>query len=233
MSATRGRPRGFNRCVALRAAMNIFWQKGFSAASMADLCGAMAINSPSLYAAFGSKEELYEEALRHYAMTTGSPIWTIIEPAKRAREAIEGLLMNSAAAYATSGKPRGCMVTLSTVGNEGQPRLGSIVAEMNATMLAMIEARLAKASEEGEIPASIDVKAIARLYRGVQQGMAVQARNGATREELESFARAALAGWPALMKTGWALPPNRATKSEDSAKRQSVATKPMVRRRIG
>jgi AcrR family transcriptional regulator len=200
MTAARGRPRKFDRDAALHAAMEIFWQKGFTAASMADLCGAMGISSPSLYAAFGSKEQLYEEALRHFAVTTGPPLWAIMDEAPQAREAIEGLLIGSAAAFPATERPAGCMATLSTVGEEGQTRLGAIVAEMNANTLALVEARLARAVTEGDVPATIDVKTIARFYRGVQQGMAVQARNGANRTQLEAFARAAMAAWPCLIQ---------------------------------
>ena len=64
-----GRPREFDRDVALQEAMLVFWRKGFLATSMNDLCDAMGIRSPSLYAAFGSKEALYIEAVGHYAKT--------------------------------------------------------------------------------------------------------------------------------------------------------------------
>jgi AcrR family transcriptional regulator len=69
--AVIGRPRGFDRDAALEAAMFLFWRKGFAATSMSDLCDAMGISSPSLYAAFGSKEALYLEAVEHYVRTQG------------------------------------------------------------------------------------------------------------------------------------------------------------------
>jgi AcrR family transcriptional regulator len=58
-----GRPREFDRKAALEAAMLLFWRKGFAATSMNDLCDVMGVRSPSLYAAFGSKEALYFEAI--------------------------------------------------------------------------------------------------------------------------------------------------------------------------
>jgi len=60
---TRGRPRSFDRDAALRSAMKLFWKLGYEGASMAALTKAMGINAPSLYAAFGSKEGLFKEAV--------------------------------------------------------------------------------------------------------------------------------------------------------------------------
>ena len=56
--AARGRPRTFDREDALRRAMEVFWEHGYEGASMTELTAAMGINSPSLYAAFGCKEQL-------------------------------------------------------------------------------------------------------------------------------------------------------------------------------
>jgi AcrR family transcriptional regulator len=94
-----GRPRGFDRDAALEAAMVLFWRKGFAAASMNDLCDAMSIRSPSLYAAFGSKEALYLEAIEHYVRTNGPPIWDRLAEGATARASVENLLL---------GRPRSC-----------------------------------------------------------------------------------------------------------------------------
>jgi AcrR family transcriptional regulator len=77
--ADKGRPRSFDRETALRTAMLKFWEKGFDGASLADLTTAMGINSPSLYAAFGSKEELYLESLALYAGEVGGEIWSALD----------------------------------------------------------------------------------------------------------------------------------------------------------
>ena len=69
--------------------MVLFWRKGFEATSMTDLCEAMGVRSPSLYAAFGSKEALYLEALGRYVEKIGPPIWGPLEEAETARAGVE------------------------------------------------------------------------------------------------------------------------------------------------
>jgi AcrR family transcriptional regulator len=194
----RGRPRGFDRSLALGAATEVFWRKGFTATSIADLCAAMRINSPSLYAAFSSKEALYEEAIRHYEATYAPQIWGSFATAPTAQEAVAAFLMASAAILPATAKPGGCMVTLSTVGEEGCARLGEFVSAVRRAGLTKIRTRLEAAVAEGEIAADVDLRSVARFYLGVQQGMSIQARDGASRDELEAMAQAAMESWPVL-----------------------------------
>ena len=86
--AVIGRPREFDRDAALEAAMLLFWRKGFEAASMNDLCDAMGVRSPSLYAAFGSKEALYLEAIEHYVRTTDPRSGTSLRKERRRAPAL-------------------------------------------------------------------------------------------------------------------------------------------------
>lgn len=51
------RPREFDQNKALEAAMYVFWEKGFEAASLSDLTARMGIQRPSLYSAFGDKKD--------------------------------------------------------------------------------------------------------------------------------------------------------------------------------
>lgn len=195
----RGRPRAFDREAALAQATRLFWLKGFEATSIADLTEAMGIGSPSLYAAFGSKEALYAEALRHYRENIEGFFWAGFFSAGTAREAVRSLLMDSAAAL-TGGAgdmPRGCMVSLSSVGSEGHAELGELVRTARAAGLKRLEARLGRAIAEGEIPASADIHALARFVQTVQGGMSIVARDGASRAELEGVAEIAMLGWDA------------------------------------
>ncbi len=195
----RGRPRSFDREAALTEAMRLFWRRGYAATSIADLTGAMGIGAPSLYAAFGSKEELYAEALQHFGARFGTLTWGNFLAAGTAREAVTALLMDSAAVLTGSccrDDPLGCMVTLSAVGCEGHAELGEQVRAARAMGLTRLEQRLARAVAEGELPEEVDIAGLARFFTAVQNGMSIQARDGAARADLEAIARQAMRAWP-------------------------------------
>lgn len=196
----RGRPRAFDREVALGRATRLFWVKGYEATSIADLTEAMGIGAPSLYAAFGSKEALYAEALHYYREKNEGLVWSGFFAARTARAAVLSLLMDSAAALTgcvVAENPLGCMVALSSVGSEGHAELGALVRAARAVSLDRLEARLNLAISEGEIPATIDVHGLARFVQTVQSGMSILARDGAHRAELEAVAEVAMLGWDA------------------------------------
>lgn len=196
----RGRPRAFDREAALEKATKLFWSKGgYEATSISDLTSAMGIGSPSLYAAFGSKEALYAEALDFYCNKWGHLVWGGFASAATARDAALALLMDSAAALTgcSADIPLGCMMTLSTVGSEGHKELGELVLSGRAVTLERLQERLERAVAEGEVPISVDIRALARFVQTVQNGMSILARDGAGRDELESVAQVAMAGWDA------------------------------------
>lgn len=192
-----GRPRAFDREAALHAAMLVFWRKGFSAASMNDLCDAMSIRSPSLYAAFGSKEALYLEAVEHYVQTIGPPIWGKLAEGATARASIEALLMAAAEILPQApSSPAGCMAALGAVGDEWPAPAADVVRRVRLDMLGRLHGRLDAAVADSELPPSTDTERLSRFYLGVYQGMAIQARDGATAEDLKGVAKAAMAAWP-------------------------------------
>ena len=195
--AALGRPRGFDREAALEAAMLLFWRKGYEAASMNDLCDAMGVRSPSLYAAFGSKEALYLEAVEHYVRTQGPPVWDRLGEGATARAGIEKFLIAGTERLPKSRTlPAGCMAALAAVGDEWPPAIARVVKKVRLEMLGRLRARLEDAVATGELPASVDVEGLSRFYLSVFQGMAVQARDGAAPAELKAVAAAAMVAWP-------------------------------------
>ncbi|WP_232628771.1 TetR/AcrR family transcriptional regulator [Methylobacterium sp. Leaf118] len=189
----RGRPRAFDRAAALARATHLFWERGYEATSIADLTEAMGIGAPSLYAAFGSKEALYTEALGHYHDAYEASVWGRFRGAATVGEAVRCYLMDSAAVLtgSLSDHPLGCMVTLASVGG-GRSDLGARLRAARAVTLERLEARLGRALAEGELPAGTEIGGLARFLQAVQSGMSILARDGASRAELEAVARIAM-----------------------------------------
>lgn len=197
--AVIGRPREFDRDAALEAAMLVFWHKGFLAASMNDLCDAMGIRSPSLYAAFGGKEALYLEAVENYAKTIGLSLWGRLTDGATACACIENLLFAAAEILPECGElPAGCMVTLAAVSEECPGAIVDTVRQVRIQCLELLRSRLNDALAAGELTSPTDVDRLSRFYLGVYQGMAIQARDGATPAELKSIAETAMAAWPGV-----------------------------------
>ena len=194
-----GRPRGFDADKALDEAMEVFWRHGYDGATIAQLTDAMGINPPSLYAAFGSKEALYIEAVGHYAKTIGPSIWGHLTDGPNARAGVENLLLAAVESMPECGvTPAGCMVTLAAVSEECPGEIPDIIKGVRLNCLEMLRARLHDALVAGELPSTTDVDRLSRFYLGVYQGIAIQARDGATSAELKGVAETAMAAWPGI-----------------------------------
>jgi AcrR family transcriptional regulator len=198
MMAVIGRPREFDREGALGAAMRLFWRKGFSSTSMTDLCEAMGIGSPSLYAAFGNKEALYLQAMDHYVRTVGPVIWNGLSEGATARAGVESFLMAATENLPEAGGvPAGCMAMLAAVGDEWPGAIAEAASGIRLESLGNFKSRLREAVADGELPASANIDRLSRFYLCVFEGMAIQAKDGASREELKDIAETAMAAWPA------------------------------------
>jgi len=197
--AGRGRPRTFDREAALADAMRVFWEHGYEGAAMADLTQAMGINSPSLYAAFGSKEALFREAITLYEQTEGAAAMAALTTGQTAREAIAGALRANAVAYTDPDNPRGCMIVLSatTYTDRSEP-VRDHLAGMRRGMEHLFAARVTRGITDGDVPRGVDAAGVAAFYNATMQGMSVQARDGASREALIAVAERADAAWDAV-----------------------------------
>ncbi|QCR38680.1 TetR/AcrR family transcriptional regulator [Nissabacter sp. SGAir0207] len=183
-----GRPRTFDRDEAVEKAMYLFWQYGYESTSLAVLKAGIStgISSPSFYAAFGSKEELYRECIQRYLSTFGQvtqPLWDNTIPA---RESLESTLRLSARMQCEPGHPSGCMIGLGAMSATSTEN--AVVAEPLARSRERtregIFATVQRGVNTGELRADTDIDALASTFSTFLFGLSIQARDGATSEQL-------------------------------------------------
>jgi AcrR family transcriptional regulator len=191
-----GRARTFDADEALDRAMTVFWSKGYEGTSLSDLTEAMGINRPSLYAAYGNKQELFRKALERYGEGPASyEREALAQPT--AREVAEGLLRGAADVQTDPRTPAGCLATLGTTycAEDSSP-IGKIVIAFRVAGQAAIRERFERARTEGDLPANADPKELTDYLGTVVCGMAVQAASGATRKDLERVIELTMRAWP-------------------------------------
>lgn len=199
--AERGRPRAFDRNEALRHAMEVFWARGYEGTSVGDLIAAMGINKPSLYAAFGSKEALFREAVALYDQVEGTPIQRALDEAPTARASVEAVLRHNAEAYARADQPRGCMIVLSSLlGTPENEAVRRFLKDQRTLGEEALRRRIERGVAEGDVPAGADARRLATFYTTVTQGLSVQARDGATADALGTIVDAAMSAWDKLIE---------------------------------
>jgi AcrR family transcriptional regulator len=160
----------------------------------------MGINSPSLYAAFGCKEQLFREAVAYYNETEGAAIDRALRERPTAREAIAEVLRHNVAAYTDPDKPRGCMIVLAaTTATERSEAVHEHLAEWRMANERAFRERIERGIADGDVPPDTDAVSIAAFYNAVMQGMAIQARDEADRSKLSAIAEAAITAWDALV----------------------------------
>lgn len=191
-----GRPRSFCVEEALDRAMTVFWQHGYEGASMSELTTAMGINSPSLYACFGSKEGLFRSVLERYDERRKTFMESVLAAPTAAKVAEAYLHGVAAFAVDTSGKnPPGCLLLQSGL-SCGDSEIPDEMARHRAEKEAALCARFEQARGQGDLPESANPAALARYLMTVSNGICVQAASGASAEELQEVAAMAMKAWP-------------------------------------
>ncbi|WP_330356151.1 TetR/AcrR family transcriptional regulator [Streptomyces chartreusis] len=192
---TRGRPRSFDRETALEKAILAFWERGYEATSVSDLTRAMDIGAPSLYAAFGDKRSLFEEVVRVYSSRYAAFADHALADAPTSRDAVERTLREAAGAYTEPDRPHGCLIAHAAI-NCTTPEVANSLRDRRNATIAAFEGRIEEDIAAGALPAGTDAGALARHTGAMIQGMSQQARDGASREELEALVEIAMAIWP-------------------------------------
>ncbi|MCW2524712.1 MAG: TetR family transcriptional regulator [Frankiales bacterium] len=187
-----GRPRTFDAETALDRAADVFWRQGYEGTAVSELTAAMGVNKPSLYAVFGTKEELFQQVVRRYAETELAYFRDALA-LPTALEVVRDYLNRNAVALTRHDRPRGC---LSIQGGLSSSPANNTVSQFLATSRLTGEralaARLTQARADGDLPADADPAALARFVMVVSEGQAVHAAAGATSEELQQSAAIAL-----------------------------------------
>jgi AcrR family transcriptional regulator len=191
-----GRTRQFDVDEALERALEVFWARGYEGATLPELTRAMGINRPSLYAAFGNKEQLFRKALDRYQ--TG-PMSFLTEALRRptARAVAEAIFSGFIRMQRGRDKARGCLIVSGalTAGEEAET-VRRELAQLRQAIVKTLRERFNRAVQDGDLPAETDCATLARYTATVLGGLAVQAASGATEKELRLVASLAMQAWP-------------------------------------
>lgn len=179
-----GRPRNFDRDAALDCALNAFWRDGYAATSVAALTEAMDIRPPSLYAAFGDKEQLFAEASQAYIDRLRAAMDAALD-ASTARAGLVELLRVTARAHTDPQTPPGCLML-------SEARL----AGERARMREVIAARVGRGQQEGDVAGGVDPAAVAAFVEAVLSGMSGRARDGGDLAAVTAIVDVAIAALP-------------------------------------
>ncbi len=181
--------------MALEQAMHVFWQNGYEGTSLPALTAAMGISRPSLYAAFGSKEELFRKAVNRYLDSVAQVFRSALDQ-PTSRQAVESLL-HFAIAKPTPGTPRGCLLVQGALAcSSDSSCVRDELTKLRNGNEKMIRRRFQRAVTEGDLPKDADPIALAKYVATIMQGLAVQTTAGADRKTLAAAVDIAVRAWP-------------------------------------
>jgi len=182
--------------------MNVFRKRGYEGATLVDLQEAMGgITPTSVYAAFGSKEKLFREAVDHYIHTVGAPPLTALNRGATARASMEGMLQATIDTVCHPDRPRGCLVVLGAINcTEGSRDVQDYLKSLRQLRPKFIKQRLSRGVAEGDLSKKVDIDQLAAFYTAVLDGLSMQAQDGATREDLFATVECAMAAWDAMVQ---------------------------------
>lgn len=192
----RGRPRAFDVDAALDRAVEMFWRHGYEGTSLNDLTEAMGINRPSLYAAFGNKEELFRRVVARYAETDMAYALEAFEQ-PTGYAVIETFLRANVDALTRADRPAGCLSIQGGLScGTDNAHIADFLAASRFAGEAALAARLARAVDDGDLPTDTDPAALARFVMAVSVGHAVHAAAGVDRASLHASVAIALRAIP-------------------------------------
>lgn len=186
-----GRPREFEREKALGEAMQVFWTHGYEVTSMSDLQRAMGIGRQSLYDTFGGKRQVFEESLQGYLENVNA--WNHQMLGERGLEGIRAFLNTTVRELARQNPRRACLMFNTCF--ELAPHDAEIAKQVRKGVKAMqrsFEGAVKRGQEEGTIRAEADARRLGVFFTAQIGGLAVMARGGASKREMQVVADVAL-----------------------------------------
>src|SRR5207253_5831421 len=188
-AAPLGRPRAFDPDAALDRAMHVFWAKGYEGASLSNLTRAMRINRPSLYAAFGNKEELFRKVLDRY-MDGPVAYFGKALAAPKARDVVEEIFLGTARMGDDPRIPAGCLMVQGALAvGDAAGSVRKDAAARRAASEAALRRRLQRAKRVGDLAKHADPAELSHYVMTVLHGIAVQGADGASPDRLLRVAR--------------------------------------------
>ncbi|CUW26032.1 HTH-type transcriptional repressor ComR [Streptomyces reticuli] len=187
---TRGRPRAFDRDRAILDAARLFWRYGYSGTSTRALTAALGLSTSSLYAAFGSKAGLFEEAVRTYAERYRE-IYRQAVAEKDLRTVVERVLVDSVEEFTRpSDAHPGCLLSSAAMTDSTSTLdTSAYYAELHGWNERALRARVEQAVQDGELAAGTDAAALTGVVQSVVHGLSVRVGLGADRADLLATAR--------------------------------------------
>ncbi|WP_458375650.1 TetR/AcrR family transcriptional regulator [Pseudomonas pergaminensis] len=197
--AQMGRPRTFDRELAVDQALHLFWQHGYDATSLAQLKAGLGggISAPSFYAAFGSKEALFDECVQRYLATYARVTECLWDENLLPRKAVETALRQSARMQCEDGHPKGCMVALGVMSapSPENTRVADGLTQSRLRTRAGIVACVERAISAGQLPETINAPAMAAVFDSFLQGVSILARDGVPHAAIDAAISQLLLIW--------------------------------------
>ncbi len=189
----RGRPRKFNEYEALSGAILLFLEKGLSGTSLDDLAGAMKMNRPSIYNAFGNKDEIYRKALARFCGQLDQGLQETLQASTSLRGGLKAFFYQAIDVYCGSNPPMGClMICTAPAEAVAHPEVAADLRGLIERLDRAFAQRLERAQLEGELPEHYPIDHTAQLLQATLQTIALRARSGSSRRKLRELARHAV-----------------------------------------
>lgn len=199
--ASAGRPRSFDRDGALRKAMLVFWEKGYEGTTMADLIQVIGIKAPSVYAAFGNKDQLFNEVIELYASGINNGPLKILDEEPEVFRAFEKLFEENLRVFSSEENPTSCLIMTAAINcaPEHSEHVETL-KHLRNTYKEAFQSRLTRAITENQLAESSNANSLAEFFATFAHGLALRARDGANQQDLETSCQFALQILKAALK---------------------------------